>query len=117
MNPKLLCAALAAGAFAIAAHAEGPSGDAARGKAVFTKYIFFTCHGSAGQGGDRGSGPRIAYDVWPWEGFVQQVRHPREQMPRYPKELVSDQDLADIYAYISSMKKGPKASEIPLLKE
>jgi mono/diheme cytochrome c family protein len=84
---------------------------------MFTKNMCYTCHGSAGQGGDRGSGPRIAYDVWPWEGFAQQVRHPREQMPRYPKELVSDQDLADIYAYVASMKKGPKASEIPLLKE
>ncbi|HEX3060649.1 MAG TPA: cytochrome c [Usitatibacter sp.] len=116
MRLKLLGAAFA-GAFAIAAHAQAPSGDAARGKAMFTKNMCYTCHGSAGQGGDRGSGPRIAYDVWPWEGFVQQVRHPREQMPRYPKELVSDQDLADIYAYVSSMKKGPKASEIPLLKE
>jgi len=116
MRLKLLGAAFA-GVFAIAAHAQAPSGDAARGKAMFTKNMCYTCHGSAGQGGDRGSGPRIAYDVWPWEGFVQQVRHPREQMPRYPKELVSDQDLADIYAYISSMKKGPKASEIPLLKD
>jgi mono/diheme cytochrome c family protein len=116
MRLNLLGAAFA-GAFAIAAHAQAPSGDAARGKAMFAKNMCYTCHGSAGQGGDRGSGPRIAYDVWPWEGFVQQVRHPREQMPRYPKELVSDQDLADIYAYVSSMKKGPKASEIPLLKE
>ena len=116
MNPRLPCAALAA-ALAITAHAQAPSGDAARGKALFTKNMCYTCHGSAGQGGDRGSGPRIAYDVWPWEGFVQQVRHPREQMPRYPKELVSDQDLADIYAYVASMKKGPKASEIPLLKD
>jgi mono/diheme cytochrome c family protein len=99
------------------AHAQAPAGDVARGKAAFRQHMCYTCHGSAGQGGDRGSGPRIAYDVWPWEGFAQQVRHPREQMPRYPKELVSDQDLADIYAYVSSFKKGPKASEIPLLKE
>ena len=96
--------------------ADAPAGDVARGKTAFVKHMCYTCHGSAGQGGDRGSGPRIAYDVWPWEGFVQQVRHPREQMPRYPQELVSDQDLADIYAYISSFKKGPKAAEIPLLK-
>ena len=93
------------------------AGSAERGAATFKKYMCYTCHGSAGQGGDRGSGPRIAYDVWPWEGFAQQVRHPREQMPRYPKELLGDQDLADIYAYVASMKKGPKASEIPLLKD
>jgi len=111
-----IIAALAA-TLALAAHAEAPQGDAARGKAAFMKNMCYTCHGSAGQGGDRGSGPRIAYDVWPWEGFAQQVRHPRESMPRYPKELLADQDLADIYAYVSSFRKGPKASEIPLLKE
>ena len=99
------------------AFAQAPAGDAARGKALFMKNMCYTCHGTAGQGGDRGSGPRIAYDVWPWEAFSQQVRRPRETMPRYAAEHVSDAELADIYAYVSSMKRGAKASEIPLLKE
>ena len=101
---------------ALPALAQAPAGDAARGKTAFMKHMCYTCHGTAGQGGDRGSGPRIAYDVWPWEGFAQQVRHPREQMPRYPKELVSDQDLADIYAYVASFKPGKKAKDIELLR-
>ena len=111
-----IIAALAAAA-AIAAHADAPKGDVAHGKAAFMKNMCYTCHGTAGQGGDRGSGPRIAYDVWPWEAFSQQVRRPREAMPRYTKEQVNDQELADIYAYVSSFRKGPRASEIPLLKE
>ena len=56
-------------AFALAAttaFADAPKGDAARGQALFTKNLCYTCHGTAGQGGDRGSGPRIAYDLWPW---------------------------------------------------
>jgi ubiquinol-cytochrome c reductase cytochrome c subunit len=106
-----------AAAFALAAHAQAPAGDAKRGHAVYMKNMCYTCHGTAGQGGDRGSGPRIAYDVWPWEAFAQQVRRPREGMPRYPKEHVSDQDLADIYAYVAGQKRGPKAAEIPLLKD
>jgi mono/diheme cytochrome c family protein len=121
-------ASLAAFAAAIAlnasAQAPGPApaspappGDAARGKAAYMKNMCHTCHGTAGQGGDRGSGPRIAYDVWAYEAFAQQTRRPRSSMPRYPKEFVSDQDMADIYAYVSSFKRGPKASEIPLLKE
>jgi mono/diheme cytochrome c family protein len=114
MKAMLTAAVLA---FSMPALADAPSGDAARGKALFRKNMCYTCHGSAGQGGDRGSGPRIAYDVWPWEGFVQQVRHPREQMPRYTKEHVSDQELADIYAYVSSFKKGPKAADIQLLRD
>jgi len=106
-----------AATIALSAQAQAPAGDAARGKAAFMKNMCYTCHGSVGQGGDRGSGPRIAYDTWPWEAFSHQVRRPREGMPRYPKELLGDQDLADIYAYVSSFKKGPKASEIPLLRD
>ena len=105
-------AALSLGAFA-----QAPAGDAARGKPLYMKNMCYTCHGTLGQGGDRGSGPRIAPDPFPWEAFAQQTRRPRESMPRYPVEYVSDQDLADIYAYVVSIKPGPKASAIPLLKE
>jgi ubiquinol-cytochrome c reductase cytochrome c subunit len=112
-----LSMAIALAAAALQVHAQAPAGDAARGKAAFMKQGCYACHGTVGQGGDRGSGPRIAYDVWPWEAFSQQVRRPRESMPRYAREHVSDQDLADMYAYVVSIKRGPKASEIPLLKE
>jgi mono/diheme cytochrome c family protein len=102
---------------AFAAQAQAPAGDVARGKALYMKNMCYTCHGTAGHGGDRGSGPRIAYDVWPWEGFAQQVRRPREQMPRYDAKFVSDAQLADIYAYVSSMRRGASAAQIPLLKD
>jgi mono/diheme cytochrome c family protein len=109
-------AAIAAFAWGVAA-AQAPGGDAARGKAAFMKQGCYACHGTIGQGGDRGSGPRIAFDVWPWEGFAQQVRRPREQMPRYPAEHLPDAELADIYAYVSSQKRGPRAKDIPLLRD
>jgi mono/diheme cytochrome c family protein len=112
---RALAAVIATLAFG--ANAVSPAGDASRGKTLFMKNMCYTCHGTAGQGGDRGSGPRIAYDVWPWEGFAQQVRHPRESMPRYDVRYVSDAELADIYAYISSIKPGPKAMDIPALNE
>lgn len=108
-------------AFAIAASmpvlAQAPAGDVARGKAAYMKNMCYTCHGTAGQGGDRGSGPRIIHDVWPWEAFAQQTRRPRDVMPRYPVEHISDAELADIYAYVASIKRGAKASEISLLRE
>ena len=112
-----IAAAAVAAILATTAHAQAPAGDAARGKAAYMKNMCYTCHGTVGQGGDRGSGPRIANDVWPWEAFTQAVRRPRESMPRYPVEHLSDAELGDIYAYIASQKRGPKASEIPLLKE
>ena len=116
---KTMCRIAAALALATggAALADAPAGDAKRGQSAYMKNMCYTCHGTAGQGGDRGSGPRIAYDLWPWEGFVQQVRRPRESMPRYPAEHTSDQDLADIYAYLGSMKRGVRAKDIPLLQQ
>jgi mono/diheme cytochrome c family protein len=102
---------------ALTAAAQAPQGDAARGKALFMKNMCYTCHGTAGQGGDRGSGPRLTPGLFPWEGFQQQVRHPRSVMPRYPEQYVSAQDLADIYAYLASVKPGPSAKDIPLLRE
>jgi cytochrome c553 len=116
MNRISLMAAAAA-LCASAAWADAPAGDAARGKSLYIKNMCYTCHGTAGQGGDRGSGPRLAPNPFPWEGFAQQVRQPRESMPRYSAQHLGDQDLADIYAYVSSFKVGTKASEIPLLRE
>jgi mono/diheme cytochrome c family protein len=116
MTTALACAFAALLALPAAA-ADPPRGDVARGKANYMKYGCYTCHGTAGQGGDRGSGGRIAPNPFPWDGFVQAVRRPRDSMPRFDAQFVSDQDLADIYAYVSSIKAGPKASEIPLLKE
>ena len=107
----------ACAALALAAQAQAPAGDAVRGKSLYMKNMCYTCHGTAGQGGDRGSGPRLAPNPFPWEGFAQQTRRPRESMPRYPAQFVSDRDLADIYAYVVSIKPGPKAAEIPLLKD
>jgi mono/diheme cytochrome c family protein len=37
-------------------------------------------------------------------------------MPAYRKQHMSDQDLADIYAYVRSIKPSPSANVIPLLK-
>ena len=112
---KKTLATLALSVLATAAFADAPRGDASRGHDLFMKNLCYTCHGTVGQGGDRGSGPRIAYDLWPWDGFVQQVRRPRESMPRYDAKFVSDQDLADIYAYLAAQKRGARAKDIPLL--
>ena len=117
MKNVALVACMLAGLASAPALADGPRGDAARGQGLFMKNMCYTCHGSAGQGGDRGSGPRIAPNPFPWEAFTTAVRRPRDSMPRYPVEFVSDQDLADIHAYLSTFKAGVKASEIPLLKE
>jgi mono/diheme cytochrome c family protein len=107
-------AALAAACLGALAQ-QAPSGDAARGKNVFMNQGCFTCHGTVGHGGPYG--PRLAPHPMPWEAFANQVHHPRASMPRYAPAFVSGQDLADMYAYLQSIKPGPKASDIPLLKD
>jgi mono/diheme cytochrome c family protein len=102
---------------ALAAPAQAPAGDVARGKSLYMKNLCYTCHGTGGQGGERGSGPRIAPNPFPWEAFVQATRRPREVMPRYDAEFLSDEELGDIYAYLVSIKPGPKAADISLLRD
>ncbi len=111
---NLVVAAVFCGAPFVAAQA--PAGDAARGESAYMKNWCHTCHGTVGQGGDRGSGPRIAYDLWPYEAFAQQVRRPREVMPRYPAQFLPDSELADIYAYVAAAPRGRKAADIPELR-
>lgn len=108
----LLALTLACVAMAASAQTQG---SAERGKKVYLEKWCHSCHGTMGQGGERGAGPRLAPNPFPYEAFAFQTRRPRSSMPRYPVEFLSDQELADIYAYISSIKA--PAKDIPQLRE
>jgi len=113
---KLILATLMIFAVSTALAQEKPSeGSLERGKQGYMKYMCYTCHGTVGQGADRGTGPKIAPGPMPYLAFALQVRTPRLDMPAYRKEFVSDQELTDIYAYLSTIKPGPSLKEIPLL--
>jgi len=43
------------------------------------------------------------------------VRSTNRAMPPYSGKILSDGDLADIYAYLQSIPKPPDATSIPLL--
>ena len=90
--------------------------SAERGMKLYQDKWCHTCHGTAGQGGERGAGPKLAPDPFPYEAFAAQTRRPRMNMPRYPVEHLSDAELADIYAYIASVKSRP-AKDIPQLRD
>jgi mono/diheme cytochrome c family protein len=96
--------------------AADPSGSTANGKKLFMQNMCYSCHGTLGQGGERGAGPKLAPNPFPFVAFEMQLRKPRGTMPRYPAQFVSDQDVADIYAYVASIPAGPAAKDIPLLK-
>lgn len=86
-----------------------------RGKMLYEKNMCVTCHGTAGNGGERTSGPKIAPNVWPLAAMKTQLRNPRQAMPRYSEKFLSDDDLADIHAWLSTINTGPTAKDIPLL--
>ena len=120
-RPALVLLALAAmSAAAVSfspASAQTPSGSPERGQRLFAEKMCYTCHGTVGQGGERGSGPRLVPNLWPYAAFAQQVRHPRQDMPRYPLQFVSDAELADMYAYLTAIKPGPRAAELAPLRD
>ena len=115
MKPIILTVAgmvLAAGA-ALAQQAA-PAGNIENGKALYVQVGCYQCHGKAGQGA-RMTGPRISRTEFPFESFLYQLRHPANQMPPYEAAVVSDQDAADLYAYVRQMPVRDPNS-IPLLK-
>ncbi|HEX3743851.1 MAG TPA: cytochrome c [Bryobacteraceae bacterium] len=95
--------------------AAAPAGDAAKGKKLFTATGCYECHGYVGQGGT--AGPRIAPDPIPFPAFSAYLRHPANQMPPYTEKVASNQDLADIYAYLKTIPQPPSPDSIPLLKK
>jgi mono/diheme cytochrome c family protein len=92
-------------------------GSPERGKKLYQDQWCHSCHGTVGQGGDRGAGPKLAPNPFPYEAFAHQVRRPRSSMPRYAPEFLSEAELADIYAYVGSIKAGPAAKDIPALRD
>ena len=89
--------------------------DAAKGKSAFMKNGCWQCHGELGQGG--AAGKTLAPKPMPFEAFNVFVRNSNGQMPPYPKEILSDADLADIHAYLQSIPAARDYQSIPLLSQ
>jgi len=94
---------------------DAPSGNAENGKKIFNKNGCYECHGREGQGSTM-TGPRIAPDPVPFDVLSGYVRKPTGEMPPYTAKVVSDQELADIYAFLQSRPHPPTAKASPLLK-
>ena len=93
--------------------AATPAGDAERGKTLFVKNGCYQCHNYEGQGG--AAGARIAPNPIPFRAFLAYVRAPRGEMPPYTAKVMSDQDFADVYAYLQARPRPPAVQSIPLL--
>ena len=103
-------AALAAGL--VLGQAGALAASAEKGKSEFLQHGCWQCHGYQGQGG---VGPKLAPNPIPFDTLSDYVRTTSRQMPPFSKQILSDEDLADIYAYLQSVPKDPDPGSIPLL--
>ena len=94
-----------------------PTGNVDNGKKLFMSNGCYECHGTVGQGSTSTGGARIGPPSISLEEMVQYVRRPTGEMPPYTDKVISDQNLADIYAYLKSQPKPQAAKNIPLLNE
>ena len=110
-------AALACSALTFPALAQdAPKGDVANGKKVYLADGCYFCHGRAGQGGAyNGPAPVLAKTEMPFEGFKGQLRQPSQDMPAYSEAVMSDQQIADIYAFVQSLPGRRDPKSIPIL--
>jgi mono/diheme cytochrome c family protein len=86
-----------------------------KGKQLFVKHGCWQCHGFVGQGGV--AGPRIAPDPMPLEAMNNFVRNSNRAMPPYREAILSNEDLAEIHAYLVSIPKPADPKSIPLLNQ
>ena len=64
------------------------------------------------------AGARLAQTKLPQVAFIAFVRNPSSgSMPPFRAKVLSDQDLADIYAYIKTFPEPRAAKDIPLLNQ
>ena len=103
----------AMGVLVVSAFAQ--QGDAGRGKKMFVDYSCYACHGFSGQ---NGPGKRLVPMKMATVVFTAYVRAPgSNQMPSYSAKVLSDQQLADIWAYVKSLPDSPEAKDIPLVQQ
>jgi ubiquinol-cytochrome c reductase cytochrome c subunit len=116
VNRVVLTALVAGLAFSsVAASAEG---SPEKGKEAFVKHGCFQCHGTVGQGSVNTSGGKVLTNTaLPLEAFQAFVRTTNRAMPPYSEKILSNDDLADIYAYLEAIPKPVDYKTIPLLNE
>jgi ubiquinol-cytochrome c reductase cytochrome c subunit len=109
-------------AFGLAALAAGLllggevfAASAEKGKAAYIQHGCWACHGFQAQGGV--TGPKLAPDPMAIEAFTAFVRTTDRTMPPYMEAILSNEDLADIHAYLETIPKPADYKSIPLLNQ
>ena len=94
--------------------AAAPAGNAETGRKLFVSHGCYQCHGYEAQG-STATGPRLGPRPISFASFSRYVRQPTGQMPPYTTKILSDTDLAHIYAFLRALPEPPAVQSIPLL--
>lgn len=98
----------------VALAAPADAQDTANGKRLYLKDGCYECHGYAGNGSQGRT--RLAQTPLTQDGFLAYVRTPAPgEMPPYRAKTMSDQELADVYAYVKTFPKSQASSTVPML--
>ncbi|HET6342157.1 MAG TPA: multiheme c-type cytochrome [Gemmatimonadota bacterium] len=85
----------------VQAQGEGADSDERdEGQYLYIARGCLGCHGASGRGG---VGPALAGTRLPMEAFLHQLREPRDIMPVFPEEIVSEDDVEEIHEYLSAL--------------
>ena len=115
---KLAGCALLAGVAGTSWSQEAPKGDVANGQRVYVMAGCFTCHGRVGQGGNFNlATPALAHTVWPLEALRAFLRVGLNDMPAFSKEVLTDQQVADIHAFLQSLPGSRSPADFKLLNQ
>ena len=90
-----------------------PPGRVETGATLYRQTGCYQCHANEGQGGAQG--PRIGPDPLTLARFTWYVRNPSGSMPPYTEVVMSNQELADIHAFLLARPQPPAVDSIPLL--
>ena len=90
-------------------------GDVEKGRKLFVSYGCYQCHGYEAQG-STATGPRLGPKPLPIAAFTRYVRQPAGQMPPYTAKVLTEAELAAIYAFVESRPAPRPVESIPLLK-
>ncbi len=81
---------------------SSPQGTPEDGMRWYTMHNCFACHGKKG---NDGKAPQITGLDMSYRSFLKRLRQAETAiMPEYSKEQISDQDAADILAWLTSLK-------------
>ena len=113
MQPHSSCLRVFVVAFALGSTvaAQNTGDDSDHGRQLFMRFGCYQCHGRVAQGSS--AGPRLAPAPMALASFARYVRQPRGEMPPYTAKVVTDQELADLHAFLRSVPRPPAVAALP----